>query len=361
MSKTYFMRSGNTYRFASEASVQISERLPVGNYTVKVDMNNGQFFLEMIEAFEPPKKIYGNVLSRTDRILETFMDRQYSTGILLAGEKGSGKTLLSKNLSIEAAKRYNMPTLIINTPLFGEAFNTFIQTLNHEACIIFDEFEKVYADSQQQESLLTLLDGVYPTKKLFILTCNDRYRINDHMINRPGRLYYFLEYSGLTVEFITEYCQDSLNDKSQIDTVISVSALFKDFNFDMLKALVEEMNRYNEPATVAIEMLNVKPSTRNSYQMFNISLIANGTPVAKEKLDGGGEVNLDPLSENGFYVCYFADEENENYVELRFDRENLIRLDGKSGTYEFMTEDGKNKVVLTKQRAKSYNIYDYLV
>lgn len=359
MSKTYFMRSGNTYRFASEASVQISERLPVGNYTVKVDMN-GQFFLEMVEPFESPKKIYGNVLNRTERILQTFLDRQFSTGVLLAGEKGSGKTLLSKNLSIVAAKNFNMPTLIINTPLFGEAFNTFIQTLNHEALVIFDEFEKVYNDHAAQESLLTLLDGVYPTKKLFVLTCNDRYRINDHMINRPGRLYYFLEYKGLDVEFIREYCEDTLIDKSQIDTVVNVSSLFKDFNFDMLKALVEEMNRYGENAVEALEMLNVKPSPgRGSYRQFDITFSVDGIEIDKNTIDSAsnGVMSVDPLSPGGFHVCF--NNSDDEYKEYYFEPENLVRLDGKTCTYEFI--NGNAKIVLVKKEVREFNPYTYLL
>ncbi|HRZ82907.1 MAG TPA: hypothetical protein P5069_10620, partial [Candidatus Hydrogenedentes bacterium] len=45
-----------------------------------------------------------------------------------------------------------------------EAFNTFMQAIEQPLVVLFDEFEKVY-DDQEQQALLTLLDGVYPSNK----------------------------------------------------------------------------------------------------------------------------------------------------------------------------------------------------
>jgi hypothetical protein len=108
-----------------------------------------------------------------------------------------------------------------------------------------------------------------------MLTCNDQYRVNQHMHNRPGRIFYSLVFSGLEQEFIRDYCNDRLNDKQYIEKVCQVGSLFSQFNFDMLKALVEEMNRYNESPHEALIMLNAKPRHDREVE-YDITLTING-------------------------------------------------------------------------------------
>lgn len=69
--------------------------------------------------------------------------------------------------------------------------------------------------------------------------------MDSHMMNRPGRLYYMLEFNGLDASFVEveEYCEDNLVQKEYIPavTVTVISSLFESFKFDMLKAMVEDM------------------------------------------------------------------------------------------------------------------------
>lgn len=145
---THFLKNGNTYQVASEEAMDIHQILPPGNYTVKQNQVTGAFYLEHIEDFTRPAKVYGDSLKNTDRIIRTFLDRPNSTGVMLTGEKGSGKTLLTKNVAI-ALKEQGIPTLVINSPLCGDGFNTFVQTIEQPCAILFDEFEKVYNSEQQ--------------------------------------------------------------------------------------------------------------------------------------------------------------------------------------------------------------------
>ena len=84
-----------------------------------------------------------------ERVLSTFESRPAATGILLEGEKGSGKSMLLKLLSINARKA-GMPTIVINSPFCGDGFNTFIQSISQPAIIAFDEFEKIYNRDDQE-------------------------------------------------------------------------------------------------------------------------------------------------------------------------------------------------------------------
>jgi hypothetical protein len=370
---TYFLRSGNTYRASDELSLDLHKVLPVGNYIIQKDMH-GNLFFEMIDSFEVKGKIYGDTLRNTDRILNTFMQREVSTGVMLNGEKGSGKTLLAKNLSVEAAKM-SVPTIVINVPWTGDKFNTLIQSIEQPCIILFDEFEKVY-DKDEQEAILTLLDGVFPSKKLFILTCNDKWRVDSHMRNRPGRIFYMLDFTGLEASFIREYCEDNLINKQYIEKIISITSLFGQFNFDMLKALVEEMNRYDEDPATALKMLNAKPEY-DSGANYTITIIHEGVdineskirddvfkgnPLGREGIDCGYYVasrkkpkvrvaNGDPVDD----IFAALDDDDEQWFSVCVDPSDLVSLDAQKGQFVFKTEHGQ--MTLTRAKEKTFNYY----
>jgi hypothetical protein len=337
--------------------------LPAGNYVVKEMPMDGPLYLEMIDSFEIKGKKYGDLNKNTDRILNTFLKRPAATGVMLAGEKGSGKSLLAKNLAIEAAARHNIPTIVINAPWVGDKFNSFIQSIEQPVVILFDEFEKVY-DAEDQEKALTLLDGVFPSKKLFVLTCNDKWRIDSHMRNRPGRLFYMLDYKGLDAVFITEYCMDNLKKGLQKHTekLCQIASLFSQFNFDMLKATVEEMNRYDEAPEDALRMLNVKPEF-DTGNKFTMKVIKDGEEVKTTDMEST-EWKGNPLqSLVNVHIKEYEDEQDEdgdfdwNWGNIKFNPGDIKKIDSQAGKFVFANPDGV-QLVLSKVQEKSYNYYD---
>ena len=123
------------------------------------------------------EKIYGNHEEKLNKVLKTFKTFERSLGIILSGEKGIGKSLFAKLLSIEMIKN-NIPVIICDQYIPGIA--NFIQTIDQEVLILFDEFDKTFFSGDRdsigdpQTEMLTLFDGLSMGKKLFV------YRGNEH-------------------------------------------------------------------------------------------------------------------------------------------------------------------------------------
>lgn len=351
-----YIHHGDSVDIQSSETFQSKPTIDPGVYTVEFALMRG-FYLKQASDFKLPEgKIYGDVYSRSNRIINTFKDRTNSTGVLLIGQKGSGKTMLTKIISDRLAKEENIATVIVNSS-YDDSLSElikFIQSIDISVCILFDEFEKVF-DKEEQEQLLTLFDGVFTNKKLFLLTANSEYKIDEHMFNRPGRIHYKIDYHSLEEDFVREYAEDNLKDKSQVEPLVNLAkSAFSEFNFDMLKAIVEEMNRHNESPKEAIRFLNVVPTFGGSSG-FNVTLEINGKPVPEKNYNKFMSEN--PLENRQGQVYFYLQKEFEKQECVCIKREHLSSYDTASDTFFF---EGPNyKAELTRIRSGSkFNFFD---
>lgn len=351
-----FMKNGRSFRAFDKSMMEnIEKTLPAGVYVLKTDIQG--FYFDAIESFSKEPKLYGDVSKRAEKIITTYKNRPNNTGVLLVGEKGSGKTLLAREISALGIGM-NIPTIIINSNYTGEAFNKCIQDITQETIIVIDEFEKIYEDDAQQH-ILSLLDGIYRTKKLFIFTSNNVRRISDLMLNRPGRIFYKLEFEGLDDRFVQEYCEDNLIDKKHTNAVCCIGPVIGGFNFDSLKALVEEMNRYNESPFEALQMLNV--NAHGNHVFFDIALIlANGEVYSgEEKLKNAIWQSSHPILLPSFFIHHLKNENeltdedkdedgdyySDAYKSVKFEASELKKMT--PNEVVFVNEEG-HKVIFTK-------------
>jgi hypothetical protein len=323
---TLYVSRGSEYHINHDADLKVLNRLPTGTYTVSYSLERG-FYFDVIDNFKHEGKIYGDVMDTVKRFHQTYSERPAGTGILLEGDKGSGKTLLAKLLCIEGYKR-DIITVVISQPWHGEQFNEFVQSIDQPAIFLFDEFEKVYDIDRDQTKILTLLDGTYNTKKMFVMTCNDRSRLSYYMLNRPGRFFYALKYRGLSQDFIQEYCEDNLKNKKNIEMIMRFAMTFDSFNFDILKAIVEEMNRYSEDLPRVLKFLNVSSTgSARQYVVKKFVIKSKDTEmVGYDKMIADGEsVNVF----EGFNMYFENKDENDDFYFVRFEPSHIIKMDSR--------------------------------
>jgi len=252
------------------------DKLPVGNYTLQFNESNGQFFLTQQIDFKLPSKLYGD-FNFIDRWIKSYEHNSAKNlGILLSGTKGTGKTVAAQLF----CQRMNKPVIFITEAYNGPGFEAFISDPHFSDSIIFiDEFEKVYRRDEESNSLLTLMDGMYHTKLIFLLTANDPSSINNKLKNRLNRVKYHKIYSKLDAATVAEIVDDLLKKPAYRDSVDKFVETVDMLTMDVLTSIIREVNLFDESALECAKFLNLTAEP----EYFNITVTYKGTDY---KCDG---------------------------------------------------------------------------
>lgn len=280
--RTVFIRNeDNVYLGTFNPDEKRIYQLEAGFYNLEWDGVREIFYLRVMELQGMPKKIYGDVKMRSQRILNTFNDRGSNTGVLLHGMKGTGKSLLSRQVSLDAVEQ-GKPVIFIAAPYAGPKFTEFMEDIKQPCVINIDEFEKTYGgreDGKAQEGLLSMMDGISKQNKLWLLTVNETNRVNQYMMNRPNRLFYKFEYGVIPVEVVEEICADKGFTTEQTENLVSIYSLIKELTFDVLMAIIEESKRYNEMPQTCIRFLNIDIESNSNMYYPDIKVFKDGELV----------------------------------------------------------------------------------
>ena len=259
---SYFINKNSNTLFSIPSGFSIAPKIPKKNWMIKWDGDKSSYYLEKLDPFTLPSKIYGDLSSRANRILNTFNQEDKNVGVLLKGLKGTGKSLLAKKICMTS----NLPVLVLASPFHGPEFLSFLSSIKEEVVIFIDEFEKVYFrdydnDRSKQEDLLSFLEGsISGVKKLFLLTANDG-DIHDALLNRPGRVRYCYEYGGLESDVINEVIEDNLQEAKYKDEITRLLNIVGDINMDLLITFIKEVNLYSSESSIVeiANSLNIEP------------------------------------------------------------------------------------------------------
>lgn len=271
-----WIKTNNEISFTA-SNIEALPEIPVGNWLLKYNEFKG-FYLEEAPHFKFPPKIYGDSEQIAKRYLNTFANRNNNLGILLTGLKGTGKSVTAK-LTCHNSSR---PVILITEPFTGDSFKSFLSNVTQEVVVFTDEFEKVYSTEELQNALLSVLDGIFEGKKMFIFTSNERSRINQYMINRPGRVHYLREYAALDASIISDVIDDNLLIKENKDGLLEILNILSDVTMDMLISLIKEMNLYQETARESVRYLNLRPERVN----YNIEVFYKGLKLGASDMNG---------------------------------------------------------------------------
>ena len=256
--------------------IKTFDQLPKGTYKVMFNPQQGFSLTKVYNLENREEKYYGTHNSRIEKAIETYEELDRSMGILLSGSKGMGKSVFAAELSEALNQTYSIPTIVVDTPYPG--IGSFINSIEQEVMVLFDEFEKNFHSStsensrggkgESQESLLGLFDGSNYGKKLFVLAANDIDSISQYYLNRPGRFHYNFSFTSPSREDIKEYLEDNLEPQyTNIIPEIVEKTNIKSLSFDTLRALAFELNRgysYEE----SIRDLNIEIDSRLPYKIY---------------------------------------------------------------------------------------------
>ena len=212
-------------------------------------------YLEEDKDFEFPKTYYLNDKDRKfiNHTINTFnKTEKMTTGVLLSGMKGSGKTLMAKKI----AKDSNLPIIVVDKNMGSDDIEPFFAKITDNVCIIFDEIDKYW----NTRYLLTFLDGVKPTcKKMVIATCNDEKEISSYLNDRCSRIRYKKRFGGLEKSTVEGIINDIVGDKNKANAAAEyICSNVETISYDNVIIFGEEIkNNPNDSFDDIIEYLNI--------------------------------------------------------------------------------------------------------
>lgn len=252
--------------------LKIDDKLPAGVYNVCFSKMQG-FWLHKHENLTVNEKLYGNHEEKIDKLMRAYDAFDRSMGVIFSGDKGIGKSIAARMLCEKSVAK-GLPVILVDENIPGIA--NFIDSIQQECVVLFDEFEKNFRKIQndgdeignEQDALLSLFDGTSSTvKRMYLITCNDLWQLSDFLVNRPGRFHYHIRWKYPNHEEVKEYLADKVDPTywGEIQNVLAFASRVK-LNYDCLRAIAFELN-LGQTFQEAIEDLNIKDVEGTRYNL----------------------------------------------------------------------------------------------
>lgn len=309
------IKTGSVFNVYGD-DLKVLDGLPAKTYKLAFNDRRGPFLQEVDTLTVNEEKIYGSHIKKLNKVFNSYKLFDRSLGIILSGGKGIGKSLFARLLA-DRAKDIGMPVLIADGYFPG--FVEFIDSIDQEVVVLFDEFEKNFAnlsddetdEASPQSRLLGLFDGISSKKKLYVITCNDILKLNNFYLNRPGRFHYHIRFQNPKYDEIETYLKDKVQKQfwGEIKRIQKFAAIVP-MNYDILRSIAFELNTgigFNE----LLEDLNFSDDEDRNF--FNVQV----------KLTNG-EILTTSKDLSFFDRCLFEVKNKDMTIRIRADMNNAI-------------------------------------
>ena len=246
--------------------------IPGKVYDLSYDRYAGEDIFKENGDLSLPTKVY---TSKKDEFFKkrvlTYFNNAFTdtTGVMLAGTKGTGKTIMAKQL----AKESNLPIIIVDPQYPEHRLIKYFKQIVTPVCILFDEVDKSF----ETEKMLDFLDGLQKTsKKLVIMTCNNLHKVSEYLQDRCSRIRYLRKYTtddnlefldilindmGIkNVEEVSKYCRENIKLLS-MDNIVAF--------LNEIKLLEDEDCTLDEIISVMnIDHVSLKGETEQKTEML---------------------------------------------------------------------------------------------
>ena len=280
-----FLKVGKSINFKFNTEGLECDLTPGMVYSIDVDRYTNAISLEETSGLSLPSKVYCTQRDERfiDKVINSYnLSESGFTGVMLAGLKGSGKTVMAKVI----ANKSGLPIINIDKNIRPYILRNLVEKLGDTSvCFLFDELDKVLAD-YDDSVLLQVLDGSDTKGKHMILfTCNDDNEISEYLIDRCSRIRYWRKFDEMSPSLIMEVLNDKLNDKKEVKSLTDfIKDNFEVCSFDNIASFVKEANDY--PTTTFEELFeDMNLSSKGTIKPHARSCKANCLKNAKKKAD----------------------------------------------------------------------------
>lgn len=335
---------------------QITASLKPAVYSVSFNPMVGFFLVKRGERLTVPQKVYGPVERKVSKIMRSYGQSTKSFGVLLSGDKGSGKTMTSSLVANRCIEELDMPVILIESAFDGGGLTEFVEKLGE--CVLFiDEFGKKFDDDEgDQGSLLGLFDGTGSSRRLVLLTENNVRDINQYMINRPGRVHYHFRHEKLDEQIVREYCQDLEIPEAIIEQICLRREASREFSFDVLQAIVNEYLFFGGDITEICDDLNIERPYEYSSTDMEVLEIMDMTAQKRRKLFNDGESIRFPSAGDSSPIHLVDLEDEDDYDYTHVSVKNIVKKEGDVYTFALHCR-GHDIVMTARQKERNHGWY----
>lgn len=320
----YFQDNGAFVTFTSVHQESLSKELPAYVYNLRMQMGQ-PILVKDREHFETLPRVLGD---RNNRLINQVMhDYKHSDapfGVLLTGNKGSGKTSVSECIS-KLFFDLGHPTIFIDEKLDPSDLRAVVKRIGR-GIVFIDEFEKLY-DRKEQDGLLTMFSDKSLKGVLFIVTYNDANAATPMINNRPGRFRYQLKFHNVDVDIADEITNVIEPRLPTLAYAIRSSALINvKFNVDVIMSIVGAAKSIidSNPAATEIDNKELMDEVLNFVDIMNTPDLQRIAAMVTEVIHKDRQVlrtevysTLDAVKLKIYFTPFAYDEDVDKKTEFK--------------------------------------------